>query len=256
MAIGSSADNLCDDMKYQDLRNGRLYLEDCFDAMREIPDGVVDMVLCDLPYGTTQNKWDSIIPLAALWEQYWRIAKPNAAIVLTAQPPFDKQLGASCLDHMQYEWIWNKSRVTGHLNAKRQPMRKHENVLVFYRKQPTYNPQGLVRFDKIKKQGRDTTANYGAVKEGDYFQEWTNYPHSILEIQSAGSTVHPTQKPVALFEYLIKTYTNENELILDNCAGSGTTAIAAINVNRKWICIERDEDYANKAIERIRNHAT
>lgn len=229
----------------------RLFNGDCLDVMATLPAASVDMILCDLPYGTTQNKWDSIIPLDALWKEYWRVVKPNAAVVLTAQPPFDKQLGASCLQHMQYEWIWNKSRVTGHLNAKRQPMRKHENVLVFYRKQPTYNPQGLIRFDKVKKQGRDTTTNYGAVKEGDYFQEWTNYPHSILEIQSAGSTVHPTQKPVALMEYLIRTYTNPGDTVLDNTMGSGTTGVAAVQSGRRFVGIERDPDYFQIATKRI-----
>lgn len=224
---------------------------DCLKAMARLDAGSVDMVLTDLPYRTTQNKWDSIVPLDAWWEAVWRLCKSNAAVVLTAQPPFDKQLGASCLEHMQYEWIWNKSRVTGHLNAKRQPMRKHENVLVFYRKQPTYNPQGLVPFNKTVKQVRDTTTNYGAVKEGDYFQAWTNYPHSILEVQSEGATVHPTQKPVALFEYLIRTYTNPGQLVLDATMGSGTTLIAAINTGRRAIGIERDPDYFKVALDRV-----
>lgn len=231
--------------------NGEFYHGDCLDVMRGLPDASVDMVLCDLPYGTTQNKWDSIIPLDQLWAEYWRIAKPNAAVVLTAQPPFDKQLGASCLEHMQYEWIWFKSRATGHLNAKRQPMRTHENVLVFYRQQPTYNPQDLKPLNKMKKQSRDTTQNYGAVIEGEYFQEFTNYPRSVLAIPSQGGTVHPTQKPVDLFEYLIRTYTQPGDTVLDNCLGSGTTAIAAERSGRRWIGIERDEGYYNAALARI-----
>ena len=242
-------------MIYTDIKNGRFYNEDCFDAMREIPDGVIDMVLCDLPYGTTQNKWDSVLPLDKLWAEYWRVCKSNAAIVLTAQPPFDKLLGASCLDFMKYEWIWQKTRVTGHLNAKKQPMKAHENVLVFYKEQCLYNPQGLLKkaIPTIRK-GRDNGSNYGDSAK-DALQEYENYPQSVLPIGSEGKGFHPTQKPVALFEYLIKTYTNENELILDNTAGSGTTAIAAINTNRKWVCIEKDETYYSKALERITNHA-
>lgn len=241
-------------MKFQDFPTGRFYNEDCFEAMKEIPDGVIDMILADLPYGTTQNKWDSILPLDELWAEYWRVAKSNAVIVLTAQPPFDKLLGASQLQYMKYEWIWQKSRVTGHLNAKKQPMKAHENVLIFYKEQCFYNPQGLVKkaVATIRK-GRDNGSNYGDSAK-DALQEYQNYPQSILPISSEGKGFHPTQKPVALFEYLIKTYTNENELVLDNTAGSGTTAIAAINANRKWVCIEKETEYYDKAINRIINH--
>lgn len=249
-------------INFQDLQNGRFYWADCFDAMKEIPDGVVDMILCDLPYGTTQNKWDSVLPFERLWKEYWRVAKPNAAVVLTATQPFSSALVTSQIDRFKYEWIWRKSRVTGVLNAKKQPLRQHEVVLVFYREQPTYTPQGLENCHKRTGTGNvagKASSNYGAIAQTEdnrYLQTQTGYPRSVLDIASVGgSTVHPTQKPVALFEYLIKTYTNENELVLDNTAGSGTTAIAAINTNRKWICIEKDETYANKAIERIRNHA-
>lgn len=231
--------------------NGDFLLGDCFEHMKSIPDGSVDMILCDLPYGTTQNKWDSVLPLDRLWVEYWRIAKPNAAVVLTAQPPFDKLLGASCMSHVQYEWIWRKTRATGHLNAKKQPMRAHENVLVFYRKTPTYNPQGLVRkaVPTVRK-GGDNGTNYGK-SDKDALQEFENYPNSILEIGSEGKGFHPTQKPVALFEYLIRTYTNEGDLVLDNTAGSGTTAVAAENAGRRWICIERDPEYYAKAVDRV-----
>lgn len=231
--------------------NGEFLLGDCFEHMATIPSGSVDMILCDLPYGTTQNKWDSVLPLDCLWQEYWRIVKPNAAIVLTAQPPFDKLLGASCLAHMQYEWIWKKTRATGHLNAKKQPMRAHENVLVFYQKTPTYRPQGLVRkaVPTVRKGGNNGT-NYGK-SDKDALQEFENYPKSILEIGSEGVGFHPTQKPVALFEYLIRTYTKEGDLVLDNCAGSGTMAIAAENAGRRWICIERDPDYYAKAVARV-----
>lgn len=225
---------------------------DCLELMSSIPDGSVDMVLCDLPYGTTQNKWDSVIPFDALWREYKRVCK--GAIVLTAQTPFDKVLGASNLEMLKYEWIWRKSRATGHLNAKIQPMKDHENVLVFYDKLPTYNAQGLVRIDRVKKQGRDTTTNYGSVRDGEYLQEFTNYPRSVLDIPSVGKTVHPTQKPVALMEYLIKTYTNEGETVLDNCMGSGTTGVACVNTGRNFIGIEREDKYFEIAQQRINTH--
>lgn len=230
--------------------SGVWHIGDTFDVMRTLSSASVDMILCDLPYGTTQNKWDSVLPLDQLWAEYWRIAKPNAAIVLTAQPPFDKLLGASCLQHMQYEWIWKKTRATGHLNAKRQPMRAHENALVFYRSTPTYNPQGLVRkaVPTIRKGGNNGT-NYGK-SDRDAVQEFTGYPSSVIEFASE-SGFHPTQKPVALFEYLIRTYTNPGDTVLDNTAGSGTTAVAAEQSGRRWICIERDEEYSLKAMARL-----
>lgn len=241
-------------INFQDLQNGRFYWADCFDAMKEIPDGVVDMILCDLPYGTTQNKWDSVLPLEQLWSEYWRIAKPNAAIVLTAQPPFDKSLGVSQIEYLKYEWIWRKDSGTGHLNAKKQPMKNHENVLIFYKEQCTYNPQ-MTEGKAYRQKSGKASSNYGDQIQVVTENKGERYPLSVQDFKRDKDKLHPTQKPVALFEYLIKTYTNENELVLDNTAGSGTTAIAAINTNRKWICIEKDEDYANKAIERIKNHA-
>lgn len=247
-------------MKYQDLKNGRFYWEDCFDAMKEIPNGVVDMILCDLPYGTTQNKWDSVLPLDKLWVEYWRASKENAAIVLTAQTPFDKSLGVSGIDWLKYEWIWNKSHATGHLNSKKMPMKEHENILVFYKNLPTYNPQFIAKNpDNIRPNGRTKgSSNYGKFDVQSEREQPIDiaYPKSIIKINTntREEKFHPTQKPVALFEYIIKTYTNENDLVLDNCAGSGTTAIAAINTKRRWICIEKEEEYANKAIERIIAH--
>jgi len=233
--------------------NGTFMLGDCLERMKEIATGSVDMILCDLPYGTTQNKWDAVIPFDPLWAEYWRVAKPGAAVVLTAQCPFDKALGASQLQHLKYEWLWCKTRATGHLNAKKQPMKAHENVLVFYRQQPTYNPQGLVKKEvpTIRK-GGDNGGNYGK-SDKDALQEFENYPRSQIHIASEGATVHPTQKPVALFEYLIRTYTDEGMTVLDNCAGSGTTAIAAERTGRRWVCIERDQTYFDKAVERVRN---
>lgn len=231
---------------------GTFMLGDCFEHMASIPDASVDMVLCDLPYGTTQNKWDSILPLADLWKEYWRIAKPNAAIVLTAQPPFDKVLGVSALQYLKYEWIWHKRLATGHLNAKKQPMKAHENVLVFYKSQPAYNPQMLQGKPYTVKSGRQST-NYGDQVEVVTENKGDRYPRSVIEFDhDRDGRVHPTQKPVALFEYLIRTYTNEGAVVLDNTAGSGTTAIAAERSNRRWICIERDEDYYEKAVARVR----
>lgn len=242
-------------MIFTDIKNGRFYNEDCFDAMREIPDGVIDMVLCDLPYGTTQNKWDSVLPLDKLWAEYWRVCKSNAAIVLTAQPPFDKSLGVSQIDFLKYEWIWEKEKATGHLNAKKQPMKAHENILVFYKEACNYYPQ-KTEGKPYKPNGdaskKDNYGKFDAVREGS--EDGSRYPRSVQFFTHENKPIHPTAKPVALFEYLIKTYTNENELVLDNTAGSGTTAIAAINTNRKWVCIEKDETYYGKAIERISNH--
>lgn len=227
----------------------RLENGDCLDVMQTLPSASVDLILCDLPYGTTQNKWDSIIPLDRLWAEYWRIAKPNAAIVLTATQPFSSALVMSDQRRFKYEWIWRKSRVTGVLNAKRQPLRTHEVVLVFYRDQPTYNPQGLEDCNRRTGTGHvsgKSSANYGGIKQTDdnrYLQTQTGYPRSVLDIASIGSTVHPTQKPVALMEYLIRTYTNPGDTVLDNCMGSGTTGVAAVQTGRKFIGIERDPDY-------------
>jgi site-specific DNA-methyltransferase (adenine-specific) len=219
--------------------------------MKEIADGSVDMVMCDLPYGTTQNKWDSVIPLEKLWKEYRRVCKLNAAILLTAQTPFDKVLGASNLGMLKYEWIWWKSKATGHLNSKHSPMKDHENILTFYGVPPVYNPQGLIRkaFPTVRR-GRDNGTNYGK-SDKDAIQEFENYPRIVLKVSSEGNTVHPTQKPVALMEYLIRTYTNEGETVLDNTMGSGTTGVACVNTGRSFIGIERDEEYLEIATSRI-----
>lgn len=238
--------------------NGQeLICADTFDGMQSIPDGSVDMVLCDLPYGTTQNKWDTVIPFEPLWAEYWRVCKPNAAIVLTAQPPFDKVLGASQIRWLKYEWIWEKGRATGHLNAKRQPMKAHENVLVFYKKQCTYRPIMGIGPAYSGKSGRPGD-NYGEVAGAvKYDGKTSRYPRSVVEFSNAdisGDIIHPTQKPVALFEYMIRTYTNPGETVLDNTAGSCTTAIAAMNTGRKSICIERDAGYFMQALGRVAQH--
>jgi len=236
---------------------------DCLEVMKGIPDKSIDMILCDLPYGTTRNKWDSIILLDNLWEQYCRVIKDNGAIVLTAQTPFDKVLGCSNLKLLRYEWIWEKTSATGHLNAKKMPMKAHENILVFYKKLPTYNPQKTFGHKrKVSKAEHKTncvmTSNYN--KHGlTSYDSNDRYPRSVQVFSNDKQklALHPTQKPADLFGYLIKTYTNEGEIILDNCIGSGTTAIAALNTGRFFIGIEKDEEYcaiANKRIaDRLQN---
>ena len=226
-----------------------LHLGDTLEKMQLIPDGSVDMVLCDLPYGTTACKWDTIIPFEPLWAAYRRICKKNAAIVLTASQPFTSVLGASNLDMLKYAWVWEKSAATGHLNAKRMPMKIHEDVLVFSDGTHNYFPQGLQPHGKVVRRGNNGS-NFG-VSGTENFQEWTNYPRSILKFPAEGKSVHPTQKPVALMEYLIKTYTNEGETVLDNTMGSGTTGVACQNTNRNFIGIERDEGYFNIARKRM-----
>ena len=224
-----------------------LMLGDCLEKMSTLADNSVDMILCDLPYGTTQNRWDSVIPFEPLWREYRRLCK--GAIVLAAAQPFSSALVASNFDEFRYEWIWVKSKITGVLNAKKMPVRKHEQLLVFGGAR-TYNAQGLLRVDKETRQGRSSD-NYGERKAESYTQEFTNWPRDVLEIPSEGKTVHPTQKPVALMEYLIRTYTNEGDTVLDNCMGSGTTGVACANTGRKFIGIERDPGYFEIARERI-----
>lgn len=237
--------------------NGAFWLGDCLELMKQIPSGSVDMILCDLPYGTTQNKWDSVIPFELLWAEYWRICKPNAAIVLTAAQPFTSALIMSQIDKFKYDWTWKKEKGTGHLNAKKMPMRDKEDVCVFYREQCVYNPQfGVgVAYDGSKRVGKkqqtDNYGKYNAVREDN---DGKRYPKQIIEFNSVGrGGIHPTEKPVELFEYLIKTYTNEGETVLDNTAGSGTTAVAAHNTGRRWICIEKEPAYYYAAVGRVWN---
>lgn len=226
---------------------------DCLEQMDLfIADNSIDLILCDLPYGTTQNKWDIIIPFAPLWAQYKRIIKPNGAIVLTASQPFTTLLISSNLKDFKYCFYWHKNRSTNILNAKKQPLRNIEEVCVFNTKQ--YNPQNLLPYNKPSRNGKKDSPNYGAGKTNSYEQEFTNYPTQYLPFDSVQRVSHPTEKPVSLFEYLIRTYSNEGDLVLDNCSGSGTTAIACLNTNRKFICIEKDEKYYNQSLERIKNH--
>ena len=227
---------------------------DCLELMKEIPDKSIDMILCDLPYGTTKNKWDSVIPLNKLWKQYERIIKDNGAIVLFSQMPFSAELVHSNLKLFKYEWIWQKDNGTGFLNAKKMPLKIHENILVFYKKLPLYNPQMRTGFKPYKcKQGRHST-NYGAYEQGHITESnGERYPIDIIKFKK-DSGLHPTQKPVELLEYLIKTYTNEGETVLDNCMGSGSTGIACINTNRNFIGYELDEHYFQIAKERLEQH--
>ena len=243
----------------------KIYNEDCLEGMKRIPDKSVDMILCDLPYGTTACKWDTIIPFEPLWEQYKRVIKDNGAIVLTAAQPFTSALVMSNPKMFKYDWTWKKPRGTGHLNAKRQPMRDKEDVLVFYKKQSTYNPQyekgepySALKGGKTSRVSDSGETTYGKFMNGAEFRNDNSgfrYPKQVIEFGVVErGTLHPTQKPVPLFEYLINTYTNEGETILDNCMGSGTTAIASINTNRNYIGFEMDETYFNLANERIAKH--
>jgi site-specific DNA-methyltransferase (adenine-specific) len=232
-----------------------LLLGDCLELMSRIADKSVDMVCCDMPYGTTNCRWDTTLDLDRLWGQYRRITKENAAIVLFAQTPFDKVLGCSNLPWLRYELIWEKTHPTGHLNAKKMPMKAHENILVFYNKLPTYNPQktsGHVRKTAVKR--RDITPVYG---EQDFtelpYDSTERYPRSVLTFASdkQRAALHPTQKPVALVEWLISTFSNPGDTVLDHCMGSGTTGVACGNLGRKFVGMELDEGYYAIAKARI-----
>jgi site-specific DNA-methyltransferase (adenine-specific) len=213
-------------------------------------DSSIDMILCDLPYGTTQNKWDSVIPLDLLWKQYERIIKDNGAIVLTAQTPFDKVLGSSNLKLLKYEWIWQKTEPTGFLNAKKSPLKAHENILIFYKKQPVYNPQKTKGKPYSYKKENIISENYGKSDGTDLIINNGDRMPISVQIFKKDKGLHPTQKPVALFEYLIKTYTNAGDLVLDNCAGSGTTGVACKNTQRNVIMIEENLKYCEIAAKR------
>ena len=231
----------------------QLFQGDCLEVMKQISDKSIDMILCDLPFATTKNKWDSTIDLKLLWYQYERIIKDNGAIVLFAQIPFNIALGSSNLKLLKYEWIWEKEQGTGFLNAKKMPLKSHENIMVFYKKLPTYNPQ--MDGDEIRKIKRknipQTTSNYGFSMQPVESEYCGRYPKTVLKFGRDKQKLHPTQKPVALLEYLIKTYTNENEIVLDNCMGSGSTGVACLNTNRKFIGIELNEKYFEIAKNRI-----
>lgn len=226
---------------------------DCLQEMKSIPDASIDLILTDLPYGTTQNAWDCVIPFEGLWSEYKRISKPDSAIVLTCTQPFTSALAYSNLRNLKYSWVWKKSIVTGHLNARRRPMRNHEDILVFSYGSPAYYPQGIKDYGKIRKRGHNGS-NFNS-SGSENFQPHTNFPRTILEFPSdIKDRVHPTQKPVALMEYLIKTYTREGECVLDSCMGSGSTALACLNSGRRFIGIEKDPVMFTKTRVRIDRH--
>lgn len=265
----------------------QLYQGDCLVEMKNIADGSVDLILCDLPYGTTDRSgvskkgsnrvlnWDTVIPLDELWEQYQRVLKPTGAVVLTADQPFTSQLVMSNLEWFKYEWIWKKKKTTGFLHANARPMKETEDILVFSplgasgcskkaNKNMTYNPQGLIEKNVKKKNNAQRLGKFlhqpehmgkgnKLLHETEYEQKYTNYPSEIIEFGLDSDAVHPTQKPVALMEYLIRTYSNEGEVVLDNCMGSGTTGVAAVRTGRQFIGIELDENYFNISKERIEN---
>ena len=265
----------------------QLYLGNCLVEMKKIADGSVDLILCDLPYGTTDRKgienkgdnrvlsWDTVIPLDQLWEQYRRVLRSSGTVVLTADQPFTSQLVLSNLEWFKYEWIWKKKKTTGFLHANARPMKETEDILIFSplgasgcskkaNKNMTYNPQGLIeknvkkknsakRLGKFLHQPEHMGSGNKLLHETEYEQKYTNYPSEIIEFGLDKDSIHPTQKPVALMEYLIRTYSNEGETILDNTMGSGTTGVACMNTNRNFIGIEMDENYYKIAEERIKN---
>lgn len=235
-----------------DFRNTVIH-GDCLVEMQRIPDKSIDMILCDLPYGTTRNKWDSVIPLDELWAQYERIIKDNGAIVLFGVQIFSAKLIISNPKLFKYKVIWEKSKSTNFLNAKRQPLRKYEEICVFYKRQPIYNPQ-MTKGEPYNKGVRkdQQTGSYGEFRPVEVKSTGERYPTDIVYFKTAeseGKVEHPTQKPVELFEYLIKTYTNEGDLVLDNTAGSGTAGVACKNTNRDYCLIEMEQEYID-VIER------
>lgn len=236
--------------------------------MKNIPDKSVGMILCDLPFGITSSKWDKVIPFEPLWEQYKRIIKINGAICLFGAEPFASKLRTSNTEWFKYDWVWIKNNAVGFVNAKLKPTNKHEVICVFSEGKTSngnknnmpYFPQGLIPYNKESrsgnKKGKDNTYWRPSLKssnEGGYIQEFTNYPTTVLQFNKVQKAVHPTQKPVPLLEYLIKTYTNEGETVLDNCMGSGSTGVACVNTNRSFIGIELNQKYYNLAKERIKN---
>jgi site-specific DNA-methyltransferase (adenine-specific) len=242
------------------LTTNKIYCGDCLEVMRDIADKSIDMILCDLPYGTTACKWDTVIPFEPLWEQYKRIIKDNGAIVLTASQPFTSALVMSNIKMFKYELIWNKKHGKAPGVAKYRPMPSHENIIVFGNAKNTYNPQMAIGqpYTDIRSSNKrkSNEHKFGYGKGFSIKNKGTRYPLSILDFLTAPfEGQHPTQKPVALFEYLVKTYTNEGDVVLDNCIGSGTTAIACLNTGRNYIGIEQDEQYYKLAQERIQQHS-
>lgn len=230
----------------------KLYKGDCLEIMKDIPDKSIDMILCDLPYGTTACKWDTIIPFQPLWEQYNRIIKDNGAIVLFGSEPFSSQLRMSNLKMYRYDWIWEKAKATLFTQCKKRPLNANEIISVFYKKQPTYNPQMEKGkpYKGRKKIKQSEEWFFGTIRNDN---NGTRYPRTVIKFKSGDrdGKLHPTQKPVDLLEYLIKTYTNKGEIVLDSCMGSGSTGVACKHTNRRFIGIELDENYFEIAKKRI-----
>ena len=244
------------------MKKFELWHGDCLELMKDIPDKSVDMILCDLPYGTTDCKWDSVIPFEPLWENYNRVIKDNGAIVLFGSEPFSSALRMSNLTMYKYDWVWDKVQGANFLNVKYQPLKNIENIMVFSkgritngRRQPIkYNPQGVVKNNIVKTNPSDYAGTFSSssIKKGkQYMTTGTGYPKCVIQFTKDKSSLHPTQKPVALLVYLIKTYTNKGDVVLDNCMGSGSTGVACVNTNRRFIGIELDEGYFNIAKKRI-----
>lgn len=227
---------------------------DCMDILKQLPDKCIDAIICDLPYGTTACSWDAIIPFDKLWEQYKRIRKDNTPIVLFAQQPFTSKLVMSNLKEYRHQWVWNKNNSAGFATANIRPFAICEDILVFGENKVNYYPimtKGVYR----NKGGYSLSDNYGLKPTKSIEKNDEYYPKNLLNFSNANQNgkIHPTQKPVALLEYLIKTYSNEGDLILDNCSGSGTTAVACHNLNRRFICIEKDKEYFDASVERLKN---
>lgn len=246
------------------LEENTIHLGDCLDLMRLIPDKSIDLILCDLPYGTTKCKWDVVIPFNYLWEHYGRIIKDNGAIVLFGQEPFSSTLRLSNLPWYRYDWYWQKERPTNVMQVKRRAGKVIETISVFYKSQCTYNPQKTVHTGKLVTNRVGKNGSFSSLvdakktKPYNYRDDRTRHPLQLLKfnrdtVGATGRNLHPTQKPVALCEYLIKTYTNEGELVLDNCAGSGTTGVACLNLGRRFICIEKDPDYYAASVQRLKD---
>jgi DNA modification methylase len=227
----------------------KLLKGDCLEVMKTIESGSVDAIITDPPYGTTACKWDSVIPFEPMWEQLNRIIKPNGAIILFGSEPFSSALRMSNIKNYKYDWVWEKNRATNVLNAKKQPLRCLENISIFNVKK--YNPQGLKVCNERSRNSKKDSDIYGSGQNKTYIQKFTNYPKQLLKFKSVQRNQHPTQKPVVLMEYLIKTYTNETETVLDFTMGSGSTGVAAKNLNRNFIGIEQDDNYFEIAKKRI-----
>lgn len=223
---------------------------EAIEEMKKLPNNSIDAVITDPPYGTTACKWDTVIPFDPMWEQLKRVCKFNAPIVLFGNEPFSSNLRMSNIKEYKYDWVWNKRAFSNQMMAKKQPLRIVENIMVFH--STFYQPQGLIKYGKMTKQGSKVTDNIGGgIRPKSYKQEYTNYPKNLIEYGKDRPSIHPTQKPVALMEYLIKTYTNEGEIVLDFTMGSGTTGVACKNLNREFIGIELDKEYFEIAKSRL-----